>query len=64
MKREFNDQLTDHLITCGQRVSLGIEVGYLKTIASSSTQINFKIQHAFAIKSLYFYFYEFQFVKA
>jgi len=42
---------------------MGIRVGNFKSQASSLSQINFKTQLFFAIKALYFYFYEFQFVK-
>jgi len=54
MKREFLDQLTDHLITCGQKVSMGIGVGYFQSKASSPSKINFQTQIVFAIKTCIF----------
>jgi hypothetical protein len=56
-KRDFLDQLTDYRLTCGQKVSMGIKVGYLQPKASSGSTLHFKPQPAFTIKTLCFYSY-------
>jgi hypothetical protein len=55
--KELLEQLTDYRLTCGQKVSMGIRVGYLQPKASSASPLYFKIQPAFAIKTLCFYSY-------
>jgi hypothetical protein len=55
--RKILDQLTDYRLTCGQKVLMGIRVGYLQPKASSASPLYFKPQPAFAIKTLCFYSY-------